>query len=360
MPSSNQFTGLQMPVFTAFGWAGEEKAIEFALSQLEVFIDALYFYLHRDIQAQFPYHGMDRVSQSVYLSTHENPDEGLHIAFNARPMSLELSLGLTNKDLLVKAYKALEAAPTTFYQLVTDLGEEWQLHLQQMEYDEDQGTAANYQDVFKDSVMKLDLDSTATILSRAAFLNSESQWLATFYLSERINSEKASAMGPAILKVMNERISSLMPLVKMMTGKPRRTKAKAKPASETRKRSVTPIEETTIRQPSEAADLERFTYVSELKPLHIKRGFVNLTSNHWPFFAINARTEVRDVTVKYEEKINKKSAVWRLVPNDQARIVLAPQVQEWLEENFGSNDRIQVTAIKLNDNDIQITLDHAE
>jgi hypothetical protein len=66
------------------------------------------------------------------------------------------------------------------------------------------------------------------------------------------------------------------------------------------------------------------------------------------------------VTVKYEEKINKKSAVWRLVPNDQARIVLAPQVQEWLEENFGSNDRIQVPAVKLNENDIQITLDHVE
>ena len=64
--------------------------------------------------------------------------------------------------------------------------------------------------------------------------------------------------------------------------------------------------------------------------------------------------------MKYEDKINKKSAVWRLVPNDQARIVLAPQVQEWLEENFGSDDRIQVTAIKLNDQDIQITLDHAE
>jgi hypothetical protein len=348
-----------MPVFSAFGWAGEEKAIEFALSQLEIFIDALYYYLNRDIQGQFPYFGLDKASKSVYISTHEDPDAGLHIAFNARPMSLELSLGLNDKAALVKAYKALEAAPTTFYQIVTDLGPEWQLHLQQMEYDEAQGTAASYQDVFKDSVMKLDLDSAAAILSRAAFLNSESQWLVTFYLSERIDSEKASAMGTAILKVMNERIAALMPLVKIMTGKPRR-KPRAKPAAETRKKAAQPIEDTTIRQPSEAADLDRFTYVSELRPLHIKRGFVNLTSNHWPFFALNARTEVRDVTVKYEEKINKKSAVWRLVPNDQARIVLAPQVQEWLEENFGSNDRIQVTAVKLNDTDIQITLDHAE
>lgn len=360
MPSSNQFTGLQMPVFTAFGWSGEEKAIDFALSQLEIFIDALYFYLHRDVQAQFPYHGLDKTSKSVYLSTHESPDEGLYIAFNARPMSLELSVGMTDKALLAKAYKSLEAAPAMFYQLVTDLGEDWQLHLQQMEYDEEKGTVANYQDIFKDSVMKLDPDSTATHISRAAFLNSESQWVVPFYLSERINSEKASAMGPAILKVMSERINNLMPIIKMMTGKPRRSKTKAKAASASKPRSATPIEETTIRQPSEAADLERFTYVSELKPLHIRKGFVNLTSNHWPFFAINARTEIREVSVKFEEKINKKSSVWRLVPNDQARIVLAPQVQEWLEENFGSNDRIQVTAIKLNDKDIQITLDHAE
>lgn len=360
MPSSNQFTGLQMPVFTAFGWAGEEKAIEFALSQLELFINSLYYNLHRDIQAQFPYHGLDKASQSVYLSTTENPEEGVFISFNARPMSLELRLGITDKATLTKAYKSLEAAPSTFYQLATELGAEWHLHLQQMEYDEDQGTASNYQDVYKDTVMKLDIDSTATILSRAAFLNSEDQWLVPFYLSKRIDSEKASTMGSAILQVMGEQISDLMPIVKMITGKPRRSKTKAKKASESRPRTAKPVEETMIRRPSEAADLERFTYISELKPLHIRRGFVNMTPNHWPFFAINARTEIRDVSVKYEEKINKKSAVWRLVPTDQARLVLAPQVQEWLEENFGSNDRIQVTAIKLNDDDIQITLDHAE
>ncbi len=358
MPPSNQFTGLQMPVFSAFGWAGEEKAIEFALSKLELFINALYYSLHRDVQAQFPFHGLDRASQSVYLSTHETPDDGVYIAFNARPMSLEMSLAIKNKAALAKAYKSLEAAPANFYQLVTNLGAEWQLHLQQMEYDEEKGTAASYQDIFKDSVIKLDADSTVTIISRAAFLNSESQWLAPFSLSERIDSEKASAMGPAILKVVSDRISDLMPVIKMLTGKPRR--AKAKKATKSKKPKATAVEETTIRRPSEAAGLERFTFVSKLKPLHIRRGFINLTPNHWPFFALNARTEVRDVTVKYEDNINKKSAVWRLVPNDQARLVLAPPIQEWMEENFGSEERIQVTAIKLGDKDIEITLDHAE
>lgn len=359
MPSSNQFTGLQMPVFSAFGWAGEEKAIEFALSKLEVFINTLYHTLHRDVQAQFPFHGLDKASQSVYLSTHEVPDDGAYIAFNARPLSLEMSLAIKNKAVLVKAYKSLEAAPASFYQMVTNLGPEWQLHIQQMEYDEEKDSASSYQDVFKDSVIKLDPDSTATYINRAAFLNGESQWLAPFTLSERIESEKASAMGVALLKVVGERISNLMPIVKMLTGKPRRARSTTKAASKKRKNQAAPVEDTTIRQPSEAANLERFTFVSELKPLHIRRGFINLTSNHWPFFALNARTEVREVTVKFEDKINKKSAVWRLVPNDQARIVLAPPVQEWLDENFGSEDRIQVTAIKLGDKDIEITLDHA-
>jgi hypothetical protein len=349
-----------MPVFSAFGWAGEEKAIDFALSKLELFINSLYYSLHRDVQAQFPYHGLDRASQSVYLSTEETPDDGAYIAFNARPMSLEMSLAVKDKAFLTKAYKALEAAPANFYQLVTNLGPAWQLHLQQMEYDEDKGTASNYQDIFKDSVVKLDPDSTINFINRAAFLNNESQWLVTFNLSERIDSEKASAMGPAVIKVISERISNLMPLMKMLTGKPRRSKAKSKSTISTRKARTEPVEETTIRQPSEAANLERFTFVSELKPLHIRRGFINLTSNHWPFFALNARTEVREVTVKYEDKINKKSAVWRLVPNDQARLVLAPPVQEWMDENFGSEERIQVTAIKLGDKVIEITLDHAE
>ena len=35
MSATNQFNGLTMPVFTAFGWAGEETAIQFALSQLD-------------------------------------------------------------------------------------------------------------------------------------------------------------------------------------------------------------------------------------------------------------------------------------------------------------------------------------
>ena len=360
MPSSNQFSGLPMPVFSAFGWAGQETAINFALSQMELFINALYHYLPREVQGQFPFYGLDRGSQSVYLSTTEKPDEGLYIAFNARPMSLELSIAMTNKTLLAKAYKGLETDPAVFYQIMTKLGPEWQIHLQQMEYDEERESAANYQDIFKDSVAKLDLDSTATILSRAAFLNSESQWIVPFYLSERIDSEKASAMGRAIVKVMSERINNLMPLAKILTGKPRKAKAKTRAGDKTRPRSLTPIEDTTIRRPSEAADLEQFTYVSELKPLHIRRGFVNLTSNHWPFFALTARTETREVILKFDDQINKKSAVWRLVPTDQARIVLAPPVQEWLEENFSPNDRIQVIAIKLGDDDIQITLAHAE
>jgi hypothetical protein len=101
---------------------------------------------------------------------------------------------------------------------------------------------------------------------------------------------------------------------------------------------------------------DSFTYVVDLKPLHIRRGFVNLTPEHWPFFALNARTETRNVTIYYDGIYDKKSAVWRLQPSEQARIVLSPAVQEWLEDNFTANDRIKVTAMRLDNDELQVSL----
>ena len=103
----------------------------------------------------------------------------------------------------------------------------------------------------------------------------------------------------------------------------------------------------------------KFTYVSELKPLHIRRGFINLTENHWPFFSLNARTETRPVIVKYDDKTDKDCAVWRLVPNDQARLMLSTPVHMWLEETFDAEDRIMVAAVKKEENQIHITLSPA-
>jgi hypothetical protein len=99
-----------------------------------------------------------------------------------------------------------------------------------------------------------------------------------------------------------------------------------------------------------------FAHVSKIKPLHLRRGFINLTSAHWPFFSINSRTETRPVTIYYEGVYDKDSAVWRMLPNDMARIVLSPAVHRWLEENFTENDEIHVTVTRLDNDEIQISL----
>jgi len=54
MSATNQFTGLPMPVFTAFGWAGEETAIKFALEQLELFIQQLHAGLSKGAREMKP------------------------------------------------------------------------------------------------------------------------------------------------------------------------------------------------------------------------------------------------------------------------------------------------------------------
>ena len=97
-----------------------------------------------------------------------------------------------------------------------------------------------------------------------------------------------------------------------------------------------------------------------MKPLHIRRGFVNITAEHWPFFAINARTESRPVEVISESMRDKDSSVWRLQPDNVARLVLSPRAQRWLEQNFAPGDIIMITATKINDQDVQIVLDMAE
>ena len=81
-----------------------------------------------------------------------------------------------------------------------------------------------------------------------------------------------------------------------------------------------------------------------------------LTPAHWPFFALNARTETRPVTLFYGDKKDEGSSVWRLVQNDQARLVLSPTLQQWVEDNFDEDDLIQITAVKQDRENIHITL----
>jgi hypothetical protein len=354
---ASQFPGLTMPVFTAFGWAGEETALNFALSQLEIFIGSLHSSLSREAQAQFPFFGLDRPGQSVYLSTGENPVNSTYIAFYARPMSLEIALSLTDKRVLGKALRVAHADSEGWHRLVTELGPEWTLRLQQMEVDEETGATAHYQDIFKDSVDKLGVDAADQAISRAEFLNGEPKWVTPIFLSRRLGSEQAAAMGGALLRVMADDVQSLLPLVRFMSGQARKVRARAaRPAGRPKAKEAAPTPPPTPVVPAG----DQFTYVSELMPLHLRKGFINLTSQHWPFFELNARTETRPVTVYFDGRYDRDSAVWRLVPDDQARIMLSPRVREWMEDNFAPNDLVKITAVKLQGDEIQINLQPAE
>lgn len=345
-----------MPVFSAFGWAGEEAAINFALEQLNLFIDSLYFRLPREIQTHFPVHGVDVAGQIAYLAAGEEPEKDLYIAFLASPMSLEISLILTDKPALAKAFRAIKLQTAEFSQRLETIGADWTLRIQQMQYDPESGETTHYKDLFKDSVSAYEVELATEITERAEYLNGEDQWVVPIYISQRTASEKVAAMGRAVADNVAESIASLMPLITLLSGQVRKKRAKKKPKAKAKVQENAAVEDTTIRQPLDAAQLEKFTYVSELKPLHIRRGFVNLTPNHWPFFALTARTETRPVTVSYEDRVDEECAVWRLVPNDQARLVLSTPVHMWLEENFDAEDCIQITAVKLEPKKIRIAL----
>ncbi len=352
MQPTTDFTGLSMPVFTAFGWAGEETAIKFALSQLEAFVSQLHANLSRDVKEKFPFYGLNEEHQAVYISAKEDVFDDIYITFFARPMSLEMQLAIQNEALLTKAYNQSESQPAMNHRLITELGPEWTLRIQQMQVDEDSGESTHYQDVFKESVASLDEVACSELFSKATYLNSDARWVAPFYMSKRFDSERVAAMGLKIVEVMGEQVTTLMPLVDFMTGKAKRMTSK-KAKGKSRKTAV--FTNTAVSDSDDTVE-EMFTYTSELKPLHLKKGFINLTAKHWPFFQINSRTETRPVTAYYDGIYDKKCAVWRLLPDDQARLMLSPAVHEWLEDYFQAGDHIEIIARKMNGDEIQMSL----
>ena len=355
MHSNKAFTGLTMPVFTAFGWAEEENAINFALSQLELFINSLNAALPREALAIFPYWGVENETKIAYVSAEEKPEEGLYISLSARPLSLEMNLSLKDKTALNKAYKMATADLNAFFKLLDDLGPEWQIHLQQVEYDPESGETTFYQDLLKSKIGELNPDETVHLIARAEYLNEEDKWVIPCNVFRRSESEKIASMSYGVIDYLVGQVSSLLPLAQFLSGKKRRKKRKK--TDKPKQKSVGTVEETAIRQPADSAELEKFVYVSHLLPLHIRRGFINLTPKHWPFFTVNARTETRQVSVKYDDQVDSDSVVWRLSPNDLARLVVSPKAQNWLELHFESDDSIQVTAVKSSDNQIEITLE---
>jgi hypothetical protein len=356
MEFGKRFNGLGMPVFTAFGWAGEENAIKYALSQLDLFIAALHTQLPRTAQMDLPFFGVNETNREVYLAASKDVYSDGHISFNARPLTFEIQLAIAEKAVVVKGLARAAKDPAGCHHIITQLGPEWTLRIQQMQIEEGTGEATHYQDLFKDSVKNLSLEAAPELFNKALYLNSEDHWVTPVYLNRRFPSEQVSVMGNAVVQVMSEQVVGLLPVFQFLTGrvKAKRRKPTGKSKS-TRTKATGPLATSPEIQAVVESD-DSFTYVVDLKPLHIRRGFVNLTPEHWPFFALNARTETRNVTIYYDGIYDKKSAVWRLQPSEQARIVLSPAVQEWLEDNFTANDRIKVTAMRLDNDELQVSL----
>ncbi|MCP4357767.1 MAG: hypothetical protein GY796_07120 [Chloroflexi bacterium] len=354
MSTTQQFAGLSMPVFTAFGWAGQEAAVNYALEQLEVFILSLQASLPRSVQAEFGYAGLSRQSQTVYLAANEDVESDIQVVFIARPTSLEMQLVLTDKKMLTKSLKLAEAKPMIAHRLITELGSDYSFRVQQMQVDEETDTASHYQDLFKDGVVKLDEETAVAVISKAAYLNSEEQWVTPLYVSRRFEAEKISVMRRVALDVIGQEIQNLMPLIQFLTGHKVSKKKKAKSKKRAKVKSIPSSKEVAV--PEIIAPEDGFIYLSEIKPLHLSRGFVNMTPDHWPFFSINSRTVIRPVTVYYDGIYDKESSVWRLRPSDIARLVLSPRVHQWLEDNFENGDYIQLLVKNLEDKEIQISL----
>lgn len=350
-----QFAGLTMPVFTAFGWAGEEAALEYALTQLEQFITSLHTRLSRRAQTNLPFFGLDRDGRLVYLSADEEPEENVYIAFHPRPLNLELQLAVTDESAIGRALKAANTQPQQWREFLQDLGSDWQLHVKQMEAAEEGDERTSYQDLFKDTVATLDEQSAESVSSRAHFLNGEPQWVTPIFVSRRFPAEQVATMGTDVVSVMANEVEEMMPVLEFLMGKVevdaetvtgtagKATKAKAKQVDQ-----------------EEIQPDEQFTYVAELRPLHIRKGFVNLTPQHWDFFARSARSTTRSVTLAFEDKIEKGASVWRLSSNDMARVVLSEAAREWLNDNFAPDDKLQVTATKFSEDEIEVVLEPVE
>jgi len=364
MSGTTQFTGLPMPIFTAFGWAGEENAIKFALEHLDVFIRTLHDSLSVEAKTLLPFWGVNKEAQTVYLAANADPERGPYIAFYARPLSFEMRIAITDRATINRGLKVAEKDQNRWHQQLTHLGENWHLHIQQMHVDEESGAVSFYQDLFKDAVFALDPDSCASVTSRAAFLNSEAKWVTPVFMSYRIDSGHAAGMSTQLISVVQEELEKSLPLVAVFS---RQQKAAAKSQkgtgrtkkSSSIKRTVRGGEATTKSADKKAVKEEaakEFSYVALLKKLHLRKGFINMTAKHWPFFAKTARTETRAVTVYYDGRYDKSAAVWRLQPDNVARLVLGDESQRWLESNFSPESKISIHVIRMEENEIQIRL----
>lgn len=341
--SNEPFLGLTMPVFTAFGWAGEEQALNYALGQLEQFIQQLHLHLPREVQILFPHRGLDRDNQGVYLAHDLVTDQGAYITFHARPMALRMVINLNDRATLIKALAAIQANHATWHDGLQSLGDTWELRLHQMEYNPETQEAVHYKDVFNDRVTTLALDSSVEMIDRLIYLNGEDKWLGVIELSKRMNSEFVAAMGTGIIDELNKELTAMTPLLRLLNGG---IKAGTRKKTSKKRRSTAKAQAATVGKVDEQGD-ESFMHTSILKPLHLRKGFVNMTEAHWPFFRINSRTSTREIVLKYNDgNVDRGCTVWRLMPSEKARLTLSGRVHDWLVDNCVSDDQVQLIVTK--------------
>jgi hypothetical protein len=360
MTTAQPFSGLTMPVFAAFGWAGQETAVNFALEQLELFIRTLQSRLPRALQTEFPYAGLSRASRTVYLAASEEVESDLHIVFIARPVSLEMQLALTDKKAVMKALNFAEKQPTMAHRLITELGPEWSFRIQQMQVDEESGEATHYQDLFKDELVNLDEETAVSLFQKAAYLNGEDKWVTPIYLSRRFNAEQVSVMGAVIIDIVTKELHKLNPLIQFLTGQKAAKNQKAKGGKTRVKGTQTATAEDILAHTTPTDPEQGFMFITDIKPLYLRKGFINMSPEHWDFFAISSRTETRGVTVYYEGIYDKDCSVWRIQSSDMVRLVFSPSVHHWFEDNFDQGDHIQMAVKRLDNDEIQISLRPAE
>ena len=357
-----------MPVFTAFGWEGEANAIKFALTQLELFIKTIVSTMPTEVKMILPHWGINEEAQTVYLAANADPERGPYIAFYIRPMSFEMRLCITDKAAINRGLKAAEKSIPNWHKQIFQLGEDWSFHIQQNHVDEDSGEASFYQDVFKDSVVAFDPDTCEATTNRAAFLNSEAKWITPVALSFKIDSQQAAGMSSDLIGMVNLQLKNCLPVLTIFARQQKKASGSTK-TTRSKKQGVTKritnkseneAPKSASKKAKEEPQIEQFSYVSLLKGLHLRKGFINLTSKHWPFFSQTARTETRQVTVCFDGREDKESAVWRLQPDNVARLVLGDESSRWLEDSFSSDTKIHVQAIRLEDNQIEMRLKAAE
>lgn len=374
MSTDSQFNGLPLPVFTAFGWAGEETAIKFALSHLEVFVKKLHQDLSPHAKLELPLNGVNPEAQLVYLANNREPEDGPYITFIARPTTFELRLCMTNRLVVHRGLRLAEGDPTTWYKRLQGLEGPWTLQIEQRLIEEESGAESHYTDLYKGPVSALGVEESQKLISRAFFLNGEEKWAMRVYLSYRITANQASALNSQLTHEMAERVEILLPIVSQFARQNKKVRASAsKNGTSKVVRKTTSSNGSSAAKSAKTAKTARkvlnghheepvaqtFSYQTEVKPLYIRKGFINLTSRHWPFFADSARMETRPITIQYGEDQDKNGSVWRLQPDDIARIVLGDSAHGWFEKTFQPNSKISITATRLPDNEIQVVLKEA-